>query len=329
MINDELFEVLLKKCREVKSKVIFVGDLKQLSPINSSGYSKVFSLSNIITLNKIYRQSEDSGLVNILPILRERPIEHFETIRGLEGSVICHNDIRNFFKDVIPRFRSAIKNADILECKILAYTNNRVNALNLKTKELLFDSDNEYNKFEFLTGYENLEFNMFNFWNSMDYIIIDEPEKIDISIPNFMKLPGYKLNLYDSSSKNSGEINIISRNINPDYLNSLSALIEITRIEAIELKQRKSRGSSLKWKEYYKLIESFTTPIDLIYNNRVIRRKSFDYGYALSIHKSQGSTINNVFIDMKNVLSCKNEEALRQLQYVGISRTKNNIYLYQ
>ena len=51
----------------------------------------------------------------------------------------------------------------------------------------------EYHQFEFLTGYENLEFNGIKFWNSMDYIIVDEPEKRDIYIPGFMKVPGYEL----------------------------------------------------------------------------------------------------------------------------------------
>ena len=41
----------------------------------------------------------------------------------------------------------------------------------------------------------------------------------------------------------------------------------------------------------------------------------------------QGSSITNVYIDMKDIFRCKDEEELRQLQYVALSRTKNNIYL--
>lgn len=41
----------------------------------------------------------------------------------------------------------------------------------------------------------------------------------------------------------------------------------------------------------------------------------------------QGSSITNVYIDMKDILKCRDEEELRQLQYVAISRTKNNIYI--
>ena len=74
---------------------------------------------------------------------------------------------------------------------------------------------------------------------------------------------------------------------------------------------------------------SFASPIDLYYDNRLIKKKSFGYGYAMTIHRSQGSSINNVFIDMKDVSVCRDKEELRQLQYVGVSRTKTNCHILQ
>ena len=180
----------------------------------------------------------------------------------------------------------SVKNNDILEAKILAYTNDRVNSLNNKMREVLFGKDSQYQKFELLTAYENLEFNGVKLYNSMDYVIVDDPIKIDINIPHFINLPGFKLNLYDSSSKTSEEILILDKEISSDYLNSLAQLIERTRLEAIDLKMKKSRYSYVKWKEYYEINNSFTTPFNLYYDNRLIRKKSFDYGYASTVHKS-------------------------------------------
>lgn len=79
------------------------------------------------------------------------------------------------------------------------------------------------------------------------------------------------------------------------------------------------------WKEYFRVMESFTTPVDLVYGNRTVRKKTLDYGYCLSVHKSQGSNYDNILIDMGNLFTCKNKEELRQLQYVALSRTRNNI----
>ena len=72
---------------------------------------------------------------------------------------------------------------------------------------------------------------------------------------------------------------------------------------------------------------SFLTPVDLVFNGRTIRTKSIDYGYCLSIHKSQGSSFNTILVDMENVFLCKNKQELRQLQYVGLSRTRKDIHM--
>ena len=264
-----------------------------------------------------------------MPISREKFIPLFETKICENGSVFTYNQPRDFFIEAIPYFKTAIDNLDILESKILSYTNDRVNFFNNKMVEALFGLGKEYNKFQFLTGYENLNFDDYTFWNSMDYIIIEEPKDILINIPNVGLYPGYKLVLWDSSNKCEQTVNILSKNITQQQIRMLTHTIESFRLEAIELKQRKSRLSGLKWKEYYKIMNSFTTPIDLFFDNRLIRKKSFDGGYATTIHRAQGSSINNTFIDMKSIAFCRDEQEQRQLQYVALSRSKNNVYILQ
>lgn len=329
MINDDLFDLLIKRCKEYECKVIFVLDGAQLRPVKASANSKVLDLPNKLTLSKVYRQSSESGLVTVLPKLRTDIIYNFEEAIGTEGSLYIVNDARELFEKAYPIFKKAIKNGDILETKMLAYTNNRVSAFNSKMKQLLFGNEKEYNKFEFLTGCENLEFNKTKFWNSMDYIIVDEPVKREVLIPDFMKLPGYDLNLYNSSTDEVEQVFILQKDIPKDYLDSLAYHIENVRLAAIDAKRYNKRVSNIRWGIYYKLIKSFTSPIDLYYSNRLIRSKSFDYGYAISTHRSQGRSLNNVFIDMKNIRTCRNQDELRQLQYVAVSRARTNAYILQ
>lgn len=329
MIPDDLFDLLLQRCKEYECKVIFICDGAQLRPVKADANSKVLDLPNKLTLNKIYRQSSESGLITVLPKLRTEIIYNFEEAIGTEGSLYIVNDAKELFEKAYPAFKKAIKNSDILETKMLAYTNARVSAFNIKMKELLFGDKKEYNKFEFLTGCENLEFNKTKFWNSLDYIIIDEPVKREVLIPDFMKLPGYDLNLYNSSTDEVEQVFILQKDIPKDYLDSLAYHIENTRLAAIDSKRYNKRVSNIRWANYYKLIKSFTSPIDLYYSNRLIRSKSFDYGYAISTHRSQGRSLNNVFIDMKNIRTCRNQDELRQLQYVAVSRARTNAYILQ
>lgn len=329
MVNDELFELLLEKCEFYNSKIIFVGDKAQLKPVNSFTSSKVFGLEDYFELTKIYRQKTESGLTTVLPTLRKSIINRFQTAEGTEGSLLCHSDTRNFMIEALRAFKTGMKNNDILESKILAYTNSRVGAYNAKIKQILFGEDSEYDKFGLVTAYDNIEFNGDNFWNSMDYIIVDKPLPVQISIPGFIKLPGFKLNLYDSSYKNTKEVHIVSGVVTEDYLNSLAMHIETVRTDAINKKKRNPYGAKLSWQMYYSIVKSFTLSKDLYYDGRLIRKKSFDHGYSTTIHKSQGSSINNVFIDMKNVSICRDPEELRQLQYVSVSRAMTNAHIFQ
>ena len=118
--------------------------------------------------------------------------------------------------------------------------------------------------------------------------------------------------------------------LDEDYIEVLANDIESLRFDAISAKnlRKYSKATSL-WKQYYQLTKSFATHKDIYFDNRVIKSKTFDYGYASTLHKIQGSSLNEVFVDMKDVLTCRNLDVLRQMQYVALSRTKNNAYILQ
>lgn len=52
-------------------------------------------------------------------------------------------------------------------------------------------------------------------------------------------------------------------------------------------------------------------------------------GYAMTIHKSQGSTYKNVFIDVPDILKCRSTELRNRLFYVAISRAQENVYFLE
>lgn len=329
MINDSLYQLLLDKCKLYRAKVIFVGDVAQLRPVKSQYNSLVFNTKNSYILTKIYRQKSESGLTDVLYTLREQPLSSFTESIGIEGSLYCYNSAQKLFESGVPYFKKAVEKGNIFEAKLLAYTNERVKLLNDKMRSILFPGENQYYKSEILTCYENSEVNMFNFYNSMSYIIIDEPKKIDISIPKFSKLPGHKIRLYDPTIEESSDLIILDKNISKSSFDSLAYRIEEIRLKALEAKQRRDRRASYYWKDYFSMINSFSSPIDLYFDGRMIKKKGFDYGYAVTTHKSQGSSFENVFIDMKDINRCRDKEEFRQLQYVSVSRTRNNVYILQ
>lgn len=330
MINDEIYKLLLYMCNRYGTKLLFIGDKAQIQPVCSKGTSLVFNCPNIITLTQIHRQADTNGLLPLLSKLRERPMGRFEPIEAPEGSLIVCDQAKDFMIKSADFFRQAIKKQDINKVKLIAYTNARVRGFNQCMRKLLWEDDvaNEYNQFEFLTGYENFEYNGTQFYNSLDYIIVDIPKRVEKHIPHFMKLPGYELELFDTVYKKLLTVFILEQDIHKDCIENLAATIENYRISAIEAKRNGNRTRSLfLWKKYFEIIKGFATPRDIIWDNRIIKKKTFDYGYASTIHKIQGSSFKTVFIDMANILICKNINEIRQMQYVSLSRTKTDAYI--
>jgi len=330
MINDDLFDLLIQKCKDKKAKIIFLSDSKQLNPVKSRRCSKVYDLPNQFELTHIYRQDKESALTGLLQALRDHKLGHLDSKIAEAGSLIVTSNMLEFLEAAKTQFLQAIDERNILQTKIAAYTNTRVALFNQAVRKFLWKDNEPYHKGEFLTSYENADFEGTMFYNSMDYIIDNDPEESEFELPHFCcKVKGYLLDLYDSYDKYSKEAIILSGNNSENIFENLAGTLEAIRFKAIESKAYSSFKASTYWKQYYELLHSFVTPKALVYEGRVVRKKSFDYGYASTSHKLQGSTYENIFVDLRNINTCSDEVVKRQLQYVALSRTRHDAYVLQ
>ena len=53
-----------------------------------------------------------------------------------------------------------------------------------------------------------------------------------------------------------------------------------------------------------------------------------DYGYALTVHKSQGSTYDDVYVEYNNLLANKKDTEKYKLLYTAITRCANKLHVY-
>lgn len=325
MINDELYDFIVESCNNKDCKILFLGDIRQIEPVKQRSLAKPFKIDNKFELSKIYRQENDNPLRDLLAELRKKLKSEFTTFESEKGSLTIYNDWHPFIKCNLDLFKEAIITRNPEYVKILAYTNKRVEAFNRVVRDNLFNKPKEFEIGEFLTGYDNCEYNPtgMNITNSNDYQIVNAYDT-HVTIEG-LDLKGWLLRLYDFETESINDVFVLSKNNDKDILEKLAFLIENIRTDAIKSKDIKVRR--ILWKRYYKIIGSFITSFDLIHDDRVIKKKSIDYGYALSVHKSQGSTYDTVMVDMGNVMKCINKVELRQLQYVAMSRTRKNILL--
>lgn len=314
MINNELYDLLYKKAKSDRCKIIIFCDPKQLAPVNQKDLSKILG-SETISLDVIHRQSDDNSIHETLEILREKPIYKFKT-KG--DNLVVYNDLKTLLKEKAPIFKLAADLNDPGVIKIVTYTNKRIEAINNVVRKFIYKDGEEYNYGEILTGYDTCKCDGYcEISNSSDYII----KKCSPMMWKHFK--AWVLELYNIET-NKDQLALILSKDNPKWMfDALAIELETLRVEAVNSKNGK------KWRQYFTLAQSFFTPVDLVFEDRVIKRKSLDYGYCISAHRSQGSNYSAIIVDMENLLTCKDSETLRQLEYVALSRTRSDVYIYQ
>ena len=318
MINSDLYDLLLKEYKS--SKIVFVGDPKQLYSVKENKPSKAFS-NRTIYLNKIYRHIE-SCLSKVLNYLREKPLYKFKSISDDYSNITVCNNIVQMLKKYSYLFKISKDFSDSNLIKLVSYTNNRINALNKLIREYLGYKE-EFVVGEVLTGYDTTNYLGLKIENSRDYIITS------VNKTKYLELNAWELGL--KSDDSTFKVIVLSKDNSEKNINNLAYRLEGLRLSAVNADKNnvyKKRVNAL-WSKYYDLSESFLTTFDLRYDNRIIKRKSLDYGYCISTHKSQSSQYSIVMIDMENIWRCTNKEELRQLQYVACSRTTSDLIIYQ
>lgn len=326
MINDDLYDILIEKCSEVGTKVIFCGDIKQLQPVEGRHYSKVFKLKNRFELTKIYRQQDGSAIAPLLLELRHDVLGDIETKESEQGSLFVYDDIKKYADQMVQCFKEGIERQDVLYAKALAYTNNRVSDYNRTMHQLVFGKA-PYYKGEILTAYSNFSGKKTKFFNSMDYIVAEEPMTVDAYLKEVgEKFVAHMLMLKDPLSGLSDIVYLLDKDNDESKFQTLAEAIDNIRVCALN---STGKTKSMMWGKYFRLTESFVLPCDLFYDGRMIMKKGLDYGYAITVHKSQGSSISKTFVDLKDIRKQKTRDELRQLEYVALSRASGDVFIYQ
>lgn len=323
MINSVLYDFIIEKVNAKGSKVIFIGDSKQLYPVKEHALSKPFQCKNKFELTQIHRQSNSNPILNVLSELRYRSLNKFSEINSEFGNLRIYKHWRELLNDNINLFKEAVKTKNSELIKLLAYTNRRVEAFNNVIRKSVFEDDLEYHIGEILMGYDNSNSGV-SIMNSEEFVVLNKWQTT-LRI-GFVCVSGYTLKLKSlNNDTEAGEVFIISRDNSKETFENIAAYLETLRLDAINCKNKRMQGKL--WKDYFSVVDSFLTPYDLVFEDRIVRKKSIDYGYCISVHKSQGSNYDNVLVDMNNLFICNNKEELRQLQYVALSRTRNNVSL--
>lgn len=344
MLPVKLINYIIKVCAELSIKIIFIGDNHQLPPVNeikSTAFDKCFK---VFTLSQVVRQESTNPIKNLLDIIRDditnKTFKFFTYIQqhknipnfneNDKGFIIVD---KNTFKNYIDsHFSDEEYTKDINLYRVLAYTNDRVTFWNNYIRNnIIKDSDKKIiNRHDLIMSYTTIvdDFLSIIIQNSDEYIINNIVDYVDNKY-------GFKGFLIKFQAINGGFITKPIFII--DHRDKFTVLLYNKIVKELIDTAKAASGATRAacWKSYFKFKSTYLIAVNIKdkYTGKVVIEKDIDYGFALTSHKSQGSTYNTVFVDLNDMIYDKNgklytdiPDMLRRI-YVACSRPTNKLYI--
>lgn len=336
----ELFYIE-KFCKQVKSKILFIGDSYQLPPINER-YSPVFKGVKTCQLNTIVRQGDDNPISEILPILRQdidfktynflnyiiRNRSKFNDV-NTKGYCVC--DAERFTELVQINFNDEEFAKNIEFTKLVAYTNPCVSNWNKFIRNFIIkDADKSvFTKNDLiLSGITIVDkFNETVIINSEEYIINDI---VNYTHPKY-NIKGFLVKfqaIYGGAI--SSPLFVVDHKDN--Y--SIQMYYKLSNNLINAAKNAKATLRAQRWRDYFEFKESCLILIEIQNSlGETLINRNIDYGFSITAHKAQGSTYDTVFVDVDDIVFDKlgniraDCDTINRLLYVACSRAKNKLYL--
>ena len=338
MINEKTYNIIKNKAEKNNCKIIFVGDEAQLAPVNEDKISVVFRQNDgkVERLTQVERTGDNAILKEATAIRDGKPLSG-KTSFNDKGEGVAYITPQNTkaIDAVINAFIPGLQN-DADHFRILAYTNEAVANYNDRVRRALGYTGTIPRVGEPMMGYDNWGYDKrtksYDLTNSESYKVtkigntetvskrLDSGETIEFQVT------------YITLENSLGEKKSFPFiDVKGNAHNRESA--EKAAREVAELyKQQANTHDKNKRKECFKKINALREFLFINDNildgnsGRKLASKVIDFGYAMTIHKSQGSTFKNVLLDDANIKdNMATSEEKQQLEYVGVSRATDTV----
>lgn len=308
MINEENYEILNDIAKKFHLKIIYVGDEAQLAPVNEDKISKVFRNGDgkVIRLTQVERTDDNAILKEATDIRNGKPLSG-ETSFNSKGEGVAYilPQHQEAISDVINHYVKGLKK-DSNYFRILAYTNKAVSDYNNQVRNLLGYDSPTPQAGEPMTGYANWGYDWrtksYRFINSESYKVRNtgKPTNVKTTLDNGtpIVMEAIPITLEDSMG-HVDTFNFMDIKSNPQ--NRQAAIMLANEKKRLWGEAKRAYGKQAKAEIYQKInaLDSFLFINDNIEDDKhnLLQAKTIDFGYAMTVHKSQGSTFTNVLMD--------------------------------
>jgi len=267
MVSEELYNLTLKVLDDRCKMILFVGDQYQLLPIEG-GENVIYTHPTIkhYSLTDTVRQKANSEIIKKSNEIRDY-IKYKNYPSNIYDIFQEHDEIHIFEDaDFLPNY---FKISD--EKIIGSYTNNMVDQYNNYVRYIELDT------LEYLTDEDVIVFQK-PYTNSMNEVVFQNGEQVEIQSTKLIEDITTGLQ-YWRTKANGRLFSVLDPSSLTLYNTKLQELLETAKL-------MQGRNRSNAWKSYFKLLNKYA----------VVK-----YAYASTLHKLQGSTVDQMFFDMRDL----------------------------
>lgn len=343
MVSKGLYNFVEDFKKENNVQVIYIGDPAQLSPVSDNAISPVFqNKATNVELTKVERTGDNPILEEATNLRNGKSLSFTTKLVNVFGVEYMHDGEQpnQIIKDIVS---SNEYKTNPFNFRILSATNAMIPTVNdMIRKQLYGDNPNQIEVGDLLMGYDNVTMNDGEaqaeiIRNSIDYKVASVSNKISkqiISVINgsvIAEVEGYEVTLVNAMDNEtvSDKVFVLDNNTSTQNLKAIANEIEsINKMISKAFVSRDFDTVRIAQKALSDIKLNTITMKDYQENGRLKIRKSIDYGYAHTIHKSQGGTYDKVMIYYDTITGAKfDTDTQQQLKYVAVSRARQNVYI--
>ena len=309
MVDHHLYSLTMEELDNRCRIIIFIGDYFQLPPVGGN-LSPIFfegEHNKVFNLVETVRQKADSYIIN-----RAGWLKHFISTQQFPATILdlftTEGEMEVFDSKIEGEHQRFIDTyfADKDHTKIVGtYTNKLVDDYNLSIRniELNYPTESvvEGERLVVQSPYED----------SSGNIIFNSNQEIVCVEVNIKSVGAAHYKYYRISDEDGNKGNVLHEDSVEQYKADLESQLQLAKsmVNVLDKKER-----SRAWSKYFKLLSKF------------LNVKS---SYSSTIHKLQGSTYENTYLDLRTVpqFYYRNPDLMCRLLYVGITRPSNKLYI--
>lgn len=297
MLGKEMMGYIYDAQARAKNKVIFMGDPCQLPPVNEED-SESFKQEATTELTTILRQAEGNPIMDLSIYLREciedpkklypYPVRIFDFI---DDKNILHRPLGEYQDEILGAFKAA--EDEEIDIRHVAWTNKVVDGWNDKIRDVIYGEDrDEWTEGERVVTtapvMDRHEQSVIFTTDTLLTISQEPKEVIKHDIPCW-QLRARAHNLF-----------VVQRGATKAFIDKRELLV------------KQAKDNRKLWWKFYEFMETFA---------------QIKPAYSLTVHRSQGSTFDDVYVSLSNILKNPNRKEKLQCLYVAITRPRRRLIL--